>query len=94
MYPITCTCYVNREGRFNTFRLDKHICKPKYWNRKEMRKGRHTEAEEEERKVDKQRVDEKKETGKKGNEKIKKEANDTMKHEEEQKQQRKQKTRI
>jgi hypothetical protein len=36
---------------FNTFELDEHT---KYWNRKEMRRGRHEEAEEEEeeRKVD------------------------------------------
>lgn len=25
MYPITCACYVNGEGRFNTFELDEHI---------------------------------------------------------------------
>jgi len=49
-----------------------------------MNKGRHTEAEEEERKVDIGRQETKRqERGKKGNEKIKKEANDTMKHEEE-----------
>ena len=37
------------EGRFNTFEIDEHT---KYWTRKEMRKGRHEEAEKEERKVD------------------------------------------
>jgi hypothetical protein len=50
MYPIKCACYTNGEERFNTFELYVHT---KYWNRKEMRKGRHVEAEdEEERKVD------------------------------------------
>jgi hypothetical protein len=44
-----------------------------------MRKRRHEEAEEEERKVDSRW---KIETGEKRNEKIKKEASDKMKHEE------------
>jgi hypothetical protein len=51
MYPITCACYVNVEGRFNTFELDEHIYKSKYWNRKDMVKERYAEAGEE-RKVD------------------------------------------